>query len=158
MVANQLYELCDIVGLEATRLDLVPSYVRLQRDNEAEVRIAAAGKVILCFPLLVPSIACRSIRKSVLLQRKKEEKVEWNEKRKKKRGSKKKGRNKKKLVACLKPMWAKGKKIWLDFLFVCSKVGISIGIDIGIGIGIGIGIWNLALAPMEFCIEIGIGS
>ncbi|KAM1003024.1 hypothetical protein FF1_003338 [Malus domestica] len=45
MVANQLYELCDIVGLEATRSDLVPSYVRLQRDNEAEVRIAAAGKV-----------------------------------------------------------------------------------------------------------------
>ncbi|KAM1318124.1 hypothetical protein EV2_003504 [Malus domestica] len=45
MVANQLYELCDIVGPEATRLDLVPSYVRLQRDNEAKVRIAAAGKV-----------------------------------------------------------------------------------------------------------------
>ncbi|RVX13984.1 Protein phosphatase PP2A regulatory subunit A [Vitis vinifera] len=44
MVANQLYELCEAVGPEPTRSDLVPAYVRLLRDNEAEVRIAAAGK------------------------------------------------------------------------------------------------------------------
>ncbi|CAN6692821.1 unnamed protein product [Malus baccata var. baccata] len=44
MVVNQLYELCDAVGPEATRSDLVPAHVRLQRDNEAEVRIAATGK------------------------------------------------------------------------------------------------------------------
>ncbi|GKB77305.1 serine/threonine-protein phosphatase 2A 65 kDa regulatory subunit A beta isoform-like protein, partial [Tanacetum coccineum] len=47
MVANQLYELCEAVGPEPTngRTDFVPAYVRLLRDNEAEVRIAAAGKV-----------------------------------------------------------------------------------------------------------------
>ncbi|WKA02146.1 hypothetical protein VitviT2T_020368 [Vitis vinifera] len=45
MVANQLYELCEAVGPEPTRSDLVPAYVRLLHGNEAEVRIAAAGKV-----------------------------------------------------------------------------------------------------------------
>ncbi|RVW94336.1 Serine/threonine-protein phosphatase 2A 65 kDa regulatory subunit A beta isoform [Vitis vinifera] len=45
MVANQLYELCEAVGPESTRSDLVPAYVWLLHDNEAEVRIAAAGKV-----------------------------------------------------------------------------------------------------------------
>ncbi|RVX11211.1 Serine/threonine-protein phosphatase 2A 65 kDa regulatory subunit A beta isoform [Vitis vinifera] len=45
MVANQLYELCEAVGPEPTRSDLVPAYVRLLHDNEAEVRIAAVGKV-----------------------------------------------------------------------------------------------------------------
>ena len=45
MVANQLYELCEVVGPEPTRSDLVPAYVRLLHDNEAEVRIAAVGKV-----------------------------------------------------------------------------------------------------------------
>ncbi|KAL6323237.1 hypothetical protein AAG906_029244 [Vitis piasezkii] len=44
MVANQLYELCEAVGPEPTRSDLVPAYVQLLCDNEAEVRIAAAGK------------------------------------------------------------------------------------------------------------------
>ncbi|KAL3529352.1 hypothetical protein ACH5RR_008674 [Cinchona calisaya] len=44
MVANQLYDLCEAVGPEATRMDLVPAYVRLLRDNKAEVRIAASGK------------------------------------------------------------------------------------------------------------------
>ncbi|KAL6558859.1 hypothetical protein OROMI_019209 [Orobanche minor] len=45
MIANQLYELYEAVGPEPTRTELVPAYVRLIRDNEAEVRIAAVGKV-----------------------------------------------------------------------------------------------------------------
>ncbi|KAM2573341.1 hypothetical protein TB2_005417 [Malus domestica] len=45
MVMNKLYELCEAVGPETTRSDPVPAYVRLQRDSEAEVRIAVAGKV-----------------------------------------------------------------------------------------------------------------
>ena len=59
MVANQLYELCEVVGPEPTRSDLVPAYVRLLHDNEAEVRIAVAGKVtkfcwILNLKLAIP--------------------------------------------------------------------------------------------------------
>ncbi|KAM1054747.1 hypothetical protein ACFX13_002110 [Malus domestica] len=61
MVADQLYELCDTVGPEATRLDLVPAYVRLQRDNEAEVRIAAAGKVYEFCRILNPELAIQQI-------------------------------------------------------------------------------------------------
>ncbi|GKE17255.1 acid phosphatase/vanadium-dependent haloperoxidase protein-related protein, partial [Tanacetum coccineum] len=38
-------KLCEAVGPEPTKTDFVPAYVRLLRDNEAEVRIAAAGKV-----------------------------------------------------------------------------------------------------------------
>ncbi|KAG2265586.1 hypothetical protein Bca52824_072665 [Brassica carinata] len=36
MVANQLYELCEAVGPDCTKTDLVPAYVRLLQDNEAE--------------------------------------------------------------------------------------------------------------------------
>ena len=61
MVANQLYELCDVVGPEATRSDLVPAYVWLQRDNEAEVRIAAAGKVSKFCQILNPELAIQQI-------------------------------------------------------------------------------------------------
>ncbi|CAI7839034.1 unnamed protein product [Closterium sp. NIES-54] len=46
MVANQLHELCEAVGPEVARAELVPAYVKLLRDNEAEVRIAAAGKTL----------------------------------------------------------------------------------------------------------------
>ena len=43
------------------RAELVPAYIRLLRDNEAEVRIAAAGKVtkfckIVSVPLAIQSI------------------------------------------------------------------------------------------------------
>ena len=39
------------------RKDLVPAYVRLLRDNEAEVRIAAAGKVTKFCQILSPELA-----------------------------------------------------------------------------------------------------
>lgn len=45
MIANKLYELWEAVGPESTRTELVPVPVQLLRDNEAEVRIAATGKV-----------------------------------------------------------------------------------------------------------------
>ncbi|RVX08358.1 Serine/threonine-protein phosphatase 2A 65 kDa regulatory subunit A gamma isoform [Vitis vinifera] len=57
MVANQLYELCEVVGPEPTKSDLVPAYVRLLHDNEAEVRIAAAGKVTKFCWILNPKLA-----------------------------------------------------------------------------------------------------
>ena len=43
------------------RTDLVPAYVRLLRDNEAEVRIAAAGKVTKFCQLLNPELAIQHI-------------------------------------------------------------------------------------------------
>ncbi|CAI0552474.1 unnamed protein product [Linum tenue] len=77
MVANQLYELCEAVGPEPTKYfpnlrrshchiifygtDLVPAYVRLLRDNEAEVRIAAAGKVTKFCRILNPELAVQHI-------------------------------------------------------------------------------------------------
>ncbi|RID45430.1 hypothetical protein BRARA_I02160 [Brassica rapa] len=56
MVANQLYELCEA---------LVPAYVRLLRDNEAEVRIAAAEKVTKFCRILNPELAIQHILPSV---------------------------------------------------------------------------------------------
>jgi serine/threonine-protein phosphatase 2A regulatory subunit A len=59
--------LCEALGPEMTRAELVPAYIRLLEDSEAEVRIAAAGKVsafsrMLTPPLIVsqvgPSPAC----------------------------------------------------------------------------------------------------
>lgn len=44
-----------------SRTDLVPAYVRLLRDNEAEVRIAAAGKVTKFCRLLNPELAIQHI-------------------------------------------------------------------------------------------------
>ena len=43
------------------RLDLMPAYVRLLRDNEAEVRIAAAGKVTKFCRILNPELAIQHI-------------------------------------------------------------------------------------------------
>lgn len=43
------------------RSDLVPAYVRLLRDNEAEVRIAAAGKVTKFCRILSPELAIQHI-------------------------------------------------------------------------------------------------
>uniref|UniRef100_A0A6N2MXQ9 Phosphatase PP2A regulatory subunit A/Splicing factor 3B subunit 1-like HEAT repeat domain-containing protein n=1 Tax=Salix viminalis TaxID=40686 RepID=A0A6N2MXQ9_SALVM len=45
----------------ALRMDLVPAYVRLLRDNEAEVRIAAAGKVTKFCRILSPEHAIQHI-------------------------------------------------------------------------------------------------
>lgn len=45
MVADQLSELCDALGPVATRSDLLPAYLRVLKDNEPEVRTAAAFKV-----------------------------------------------------------------------------------------------------------------
>lgn len=39
----------------------MPAYVRLLRDNEAEVRIAAAGKVTKFCHILTPEIAIQHI-------------------------------------------------------------------------------------------------
>ncbi|RVW78958.1 Serine/threonine-protein phosphatase 2A 65 kDa regulatory subunit A beta isoform [Vitis vinifera] len=54
---GKLLEPQDPVGLEPTRSDLVPAYVRLLYDNEAEVRIAAAGKVTKFCWILNPKLA-----------------------------------------------------------------------------------------------------
>lgn len=43
------------------RADLVPAYVRLLRDNEAEVRIAAAGKVTKFCRILNAQVAIQHI-------------------------------------------------------------------------------------------------
>lgn len=40
---------------------MVPAYVRLLRDNEAEVRIAAAGKVTKFCRILSPELAIQHI-------------------------------------------------------------------------------------------------
>lgn len=48
-----------LVGRDRT--DLVPAYVRLLRDNEAEVRIAAAGKVTKFSRILSPELAIQHI-------------------------------------------------------------------------------------------------
>ncbi|GKE46160.1 serine/threonine-protein phosphatase 2A 65 kDa regulatory subunit A beta isoform, partial [Tanacetum coccineum] len=61
MVANQQYELCESGGSEPTKTDLVPAYVRLLHDNEAEVRIAAAGKVTKFSRILDPELAIQHI-------------------------------------------------------------------------------------------------
>jgi hypothetical protein len=47
MVADHFTQLCDAVGVEITRAELVPAFLRLLKDPEAEVRTAAAGKVRL---------------------------------------------------------------------------------------------------------------
>lgn len=44
-----------------SRTELVPAYVRLLRDNEAEVRIAAAGKVTKFCKILNPELAIQHI-------------------------------------------------------------------------------------------------
>ena len=45
MAAQQLYELCETVGKDLARAELLPSYEQLFMDNEAEVRIASTGSV-----------------------------------------------------------------------------------------------------------------
>lgn len=46
---------------DISRTDLVPAYVRLLRDNEAEVRIAAAGKVTKFCRIVNPELAIQHI-------------------------------------------------------------------------------------------------
>lgn len=45
MVANQLSDLCQALGPDATRSDLLPAYISVLKDNEPEVRTAAAYKI-----------------------------------------------------------------------------------------------------------------
>ena len=45
MVADHLSDLCSALGADATRSALLPSYIALLKDNEPEVRTAAAFKV-----------------------------------------------------------------------------------------------------------------
>lgn len=49
------------VYINVSSSDLVPAYVRLLRDNEAEVRIAAAGKVTKFSRILNPELAIQHI-------------------------------------------------------------------------------------------------
>ncbi|XP_070024758.1 serine/threonine-protein phosphatase 2A 65 kDa regulatory subunit A beta isoform-like isoform X2 [Nicotiana sylvestris] len=60
-VADQLCELCETVGPDATRTEMVPAYVRLLRDNETDVRRAAAGKVTKFFQILSPELPVQHI-------------------------------------------------------------------------------------------------
>lgn len=50
-----------VVSLSTSRTELVPAYVRLLRDNEAEVRIAAAGKVTKFCGIVSPQVAQQHI-------------------------------------------------------------------------------------------------
>mmetsp|Transcript_1118 Transcript_1118/g.3469 ORF Transcript_1118/g.3469 Transcript_1118/m.3469 type:complete len:615 (-) Transcript_1118:85-1929(-) len=45
MVADKLFELCDALGARATREELLPAFMRLLKDDEAEVRTAATYKI-----------------------------------------------------------------------------------------------------------------
>lgn len=55
-VAAQMVPLCEALGPEMTRAELVPAYIRLLEDTEAEVRIAAAGKVSAFSKMLTPPL------------------------------------------------------------------------------------------------------
>lgn len=64
-VAAQMVPLCEALGPEMTRAELVPAYTKLLEDTEAEVRIAAAGKVsafsrMLTPQLIVSQVSCRA--------------------------------------------------------------------------------------------------
>jgi serine/threonine-protein phosphatase 2A regulatory subunit A len=52
---------CPLIGMMAYRTELVPAYIRLLRDNEAEVRIAAAGKVTKFCDIVAPQVASQHI-------------------------------------------------------------------------------------------------
>lgn len=55
-VAAQMVPLCEALGPEMTRAELVPAYTKLLEDTEAEVRIAAAGKVSAFSRMLTPQL------------------------------------------------------------------------------------------------------
>jgi hypothetical protein len=55
-VAAQMVPLCEALGPEMTRAELVPAYTKLLEDSEAEVRIAAAGKVSAFSRMLTPQL------------------------------------------------------------------------------------------------------
>ncbi|CAN8076215.1 unnamed protein product [Agarophyton chilense] len=63
MVATRLNDLCDALGPEATRNDLLHAYIAMLQDNEPEVRTAAAFKVTDIAKRLValpPKAGCSS--------------------------------------------------------------------------------------------------
>jgi hypothetical protein len=45
LLIDILYQLSEAVGVELVREELVNHYVQLLKDNEAEVRTAAAGQI-----------------------------------------------------------------------------------------------------------------
>lgn len=45
MVASKFVEVCDAIGEDIVRAELVQTFVDLLKDNEGEVRTAAAGEV-----------------------------------------------------------------------------------------------------------------
>jgi serine/threonine-protein phosphatase 2A regulatory subunit A len=60
-VATQLVDICEAMSPEVTRAELAPAFIRLLRDPEAEVRVAAAGKVGAVSKLLAPAQLVPSI-------------------------------------------------------------------------------------------------
>lgn len=61
-VAAQMVPLCEALGPEMTRAELVPAYTKLLEDTEAEVRIAAAGKVSAFSRMLTPALIVSQVR------------------------------------------------------------------------------------------------
>lgn len=61
-VAAQMVPLCEALGPEMTRAELVPAYIKLLEDSEAEVRIAAAGKVSAFSRMLTPPLIVSQVR------------------------------------------------------------------------------------------------
>ncbi len=66
-VASQLTQLAEALGPEYTRTELTPDFVRLLRDSEAEVRVAAAGKVSSFSKFLTPPLIISQVRPRVEL-------------------------------------------------------------------------------------------
>jgi hypothetical protein len=64
-VAAQMVPLCEALGPEMTRAELVPAYIRLLEDSEAEVRIAAAGKVSAFSRMLPPPLIVSQVGAAV---------------------------------------------------------------------------------------------
>ncbi len=51
-VAQQVPALCEVLGADLVHTELLPPFVRLLRDSEAEVRGAAAGRIAAVCRLL----------------------------------------------------------------------------------------------------------
>jgi serine/threonine-protein phosphatase 2A regulatory subunit A len=78
MVANEFVALAESVGETLIRAELVGAYVGLLKDNEAEVRSAAAGQIpgepsLLCTtvhrPVLIMIGFCKLVDREVILAR-----------------------------------------------------------------------------------------
>ena len=50
-------DISEIIGSELTKSSLLPCFLNLLNDNEAEVRIASAGKIVSIAALMPPTDA-----------------------------------------------------------------------------------------------------